>query len=96
MADRSTGRGRPKDRRLTCESVNLELASSSSCIADEEVLVLMRFLLLRIVTLAGMFVPEVESRGDALGVVLLVGGNLERTEWTRSSIFCILPIKPLI
>lgn len=78
----------------------------SSSFADEDVLLLMRFRVpLRMVTLVGMTFPPrepnrgdvlLESLGEALGVVLFGGGSFERTECTRSSIFCILPIRPLI
>jgi hypothetical protein len=71
---------------------------------DELVLLLVRLFLFLTVTLLDMNEPPVSApiRGDPfgvtapLGVFALGGGSLERTECTLSSIFCILPIKPLI
>jgi len=62
------------------------------------VLLLMRLRLLRTVTLAGMpgvWWPRAELRGDPRGV-LVGAGSFERTVWTRSSSFCIFPIRPRI
>ena len=73
----------------------------SSCLVDELVLLLVRLFLFLTVTLFGMNEPPASApmRGDpfgvvaALGVFAFEGGSFE---CTLSSIFCILPIKPLI
>ena len=110
VAERSSeGRGPPNDRRLTCILVLVDLGVGggrllSSGFVDELVLLLMRLFLFLTVTLPGIKEPPASApmRGDPLGVVLprvvfaFGGGSFERTECTLSSIFCILPIKPLI
>ena len=76
----------------------------SSCLVDELVLLLVCLLLFLTVMLLAMNEPPVSApiRGDPfgvfapLGVVAFGGGSFERTDCTLSSIFCILPIKPLI
>ena len=57
---------------------------------------LTRFLLLRTVTLEGILWPRVLPLGDTFGGVLVGAGNLERADCTRSSSFCIFPIRPRI
>lgn len=107
VADGSTGPpcGTPNDKRLTLVVDDLAAGEALSILEDRAVLVLNLFreLLLRIVILAGTELPVIdESRGEARGVMLFLGvplvdgGSFERTEWTLSSIFCILPIRPLI
>lgn len=111
MFERSSSEGRwpLKDKRLTCMLVLVDLGVGggrllSSCLVEELVLPLTRLLLVLTVTLFGINEPLVSApiRGDPLGVVAplgvfaLGGGSFERTECTLSSIFCILPIKPLI
>jgi len=82
--------GTPNDRRLT-RSVSAPLG------IDEALLPLVRFRLLRTVTVAGMWLSAAEpDRGDARGGVAVGAGSLDRAEWTRSSSFCILPISPRI
>lgn len=104
------GRGPPNDKRLTCTLVLVDLGVGggrplpSSCLVEELVLLLARLFLFRTVMLLVMKDPPGRApiRGEPLGVVAALGvfafggGSLERTECTLSSIFCILPIKPLI
>lgn len=55
------------------------------------------FLLLRNVTDAGTWPSSADpARGDALGLLADAGGNFDLTDCTRSSIFCMRPIRPLI
>ena len=50
-----------------------------------------RFLLLRTVTEAGMVWDMAALRGEAFGGVSVGAGSLDLAVWTRSSSFCILP-----
>lgn len=92
----------PKDRRFTCEPVNLSVDASSSCLnGGGGGAMLGRFLALRTVTLGDKLWLSRSNSGMGLGEALNGdalpgGGNFDRTECTRSSIFCILPIRPLI
>lgn len=58
----------------------------------------MRFLLLRIVTVGGIYDwPRAEPpRGEACGGVEVGAGSFDRAELTRCSSFCIFPIRPRI
>ncbi len=66
--------------------------------AIEALLPPVRRLELRMVTVAGMYDwPKAElARGEARGGVLVGAGSLDLAELTRSSSFCILPIRPRI
>lgn len=66
--------------------------------AVEESLPPVRFLLLRIVTVGGMYDwPRAEPpRGEACGGVEVGAGSFDRAELTRCSSFCIFPIRPRI
>jgi hypothetical protein len=105
----SCGRWPPNDRCLTCVLALVDLGVGggrwlSSCLVDELVLLLVCLLLFLTVILLDMKEPPVSApiRGDpfgvfaARGVFAFGGGSFERTDCTLSSIFCILPIKPLI
>jgi hypothetical protein len=83
--------GIPNDSRLTPESAAPWLTEDAADACD------VRFLLLRIVTLFGMWCPNaLPFRGLARGGVFVGAGSLDRAEYTRSSSFCILPISPRI
>lgn len=91
------GRGMPKERRLTWLS---RLLAVSGGISDkpstcEPRLLLGRLMLLRVVTEAGRLSPSSERvLGDPFGVRFFdCGGNLDRADCTRSSIFCIRPLR---
>lgn len=90
----------PNDRRLPPRSAMFSgggTAPSSPVLLDAAEILLGRFRLLRTVTDEGMPPSSPRVRGEFLvGVGTFEGGNLERTDCTRSSIFCIRPIRPLI
>lgn len=98
MAD--AGLGMLYDKRLKWLSLRAPplgdaSSASSSCSTDDVVLALGRFMLRRTVTDEGM--PSLNPgpvRGDPRGVP--GAGSFDRAECTRSSIFCILPMRPLI
>ena len=64
----------------------------------EEPLPPVRFLLLRIVTVDGMYdwLRAEPLRGEARGGVEAGAGSFDFAECTRSSSFCIFPIRPRI
>jgi hypothetical protein len=82
----------PNESRLTPPESAAPWLTEDAAEACEE-----RFLLLRNVTLLGMWCPNaLPFRGLARGGVFVGAGSLERAEYTRSSSFCILPISPRI
>jgi hypothetical protein len=82
--------GMPKESRLTPDSVK-PLTDEAFEAPDA------RFLVLRTVTVFGMWWPSaLPLRGLARGGVLVGAGSFDRAEYTRSSSFCILPISPRI
>ena len=92
------GRGMPYERRLIRLSRLFSVSTDGvlSLSANAEDIALVRFaVLLRIVIEDGMSSPRAVL-GDPFGVVLLGAGSFDRAEWTLSSIFCILPMSPLI
>jgi len=91
--------GTPKDNLFRWVVLTLPPSLASSSFVVAEVLVLIRLRLLRTVTEEGtLTVPSaaVAVRGELRGEFLDEGGSFDRTECTLSSIFCILPIRPLI
>lgn len=80
-------RDTPNDRRLTPES---PLAFMAELVEACDV----RLLLLRTVTVLGMWCPSALAfRGLARGGVFVGAGSLDLTLCTRSSSFCMLPIR---
>ena len=72
-------------------------AASEVPSAFEPKLLVGRRMLLRMVTEDGRLSPSAEPvRGEFLGVPPLGAGSFDRADWTRSSIFCILPRRLLI
>lgn len=72
-----------------------DVSPSSSCSTEDVVLPLGRLLLRLTVTDEGILSPNAEPvRGDPRGVP--GAGSFDRAECTLCSIFCILPMSPLI
>ncbi len=88
--------GPPNDKRL-CRRLILTALSSAvrEGVTKSVVVPLLRFLLLRIVTVAGTPWARIAG-GDERGGVLVGPGNFDRADCTLSSNFCILPISPRI
>ena len=85
------------ERRETCfvEPTEGVLSLSDAPEAAEIVLPVVR-LRLRMVTEDGMYVCNVEFRGDDLGGVEIGAGSLERAECTRCSRRCICAVRDRI
>lgn len=93
----SAGAG-PPNEFLPCERRGAGVTGVSSLVELLATLPFDRFLLLRTVTDDGMngwLIAEL-VRGDARGGVSTGAGSRDRADCTRSSSFCIFPIRPRI
>jgi hypothetical protein len=88
----------PKLKRLTGRGAASVLLVAPPVVKDELVVVLAEVRLRdeRTVTVPGRAGVEMLPRGEAFGGVEVGAGSLERAVCTRSSSFCIFPIRPLI
>jgi hypothetical protein len=92
------GRGIPVDSRILSRLLGVSGARSDVSPFCEPILLGGRLTLRRIVTEDGSASPSAApARGEPFGVLLPLGaGSFDLAECTRSSIFCILPLRLLI